>query len=167
MALDVEDAMGAGERSLWEQNELSNSLTGGNHGSYPCLDWQSRDCSHRRRGDLCLVLTSRATWSATSLSPASGGRMSRHTVRGGDVSDLLSRFAHLQTRAYERTGTRFPLVIIHEAGLDGFWIHRVLEQEGIESHVVDPASIAASRRARRAKTDRVDGEMWIGVQKGI
>ena len=104
---------------------------------------------------------SRATWLVTSLSPASGVRMSRHTVRGGDVSDLLSRFAHLQTRAYERTGTRFPLVIIHEAGLDGFWIHRVLEQEGIESHVVDPASIAASRRARRAKTDRADGETLI------
>jgi transposase len=31
-----------------------------------------------------------------------------------------------------------------------------LESEGIESHVVDPASIATSRR--RAKTDRIDGE---------
>ncbi|RWO16911.1 MAG: transposase, partial [Mesorhizobium sp.] len=39
-----------------------------------------------------------------------------------------------------------------EAGLDGFWIHRVLETEGIESHIVDPASIATSRRRRRAKT---------------
>jgi len=34
-------------------------------------------------------------------------------------------------------------------GLDGFWIHRVLQNEGIESHVVDPASIATSRRERR------------------
>jgi transposase len=38
--------------------------------------------------------------------------------------------------------------------LDGFWIHRVLLSEGIESHVVDAASIATSRRRRRAKTDR-------------
>jgi putative addiction module killer protein len=30
--------------------------------------------------------------------------------------------------------------------LDGFWIHRVLQGEGVESHVVDPASIATSRR---------------------
>jgi hypothetical protein len=29
------------------------------------------------------------------------------------------------------------------AGLDGFWIHRVLQGEGVESHVVDPASILA------------------------
>ena len=27
-----------------------------------------------------------------------------------------------------RTGKSVPIVVIHEAGLDGFWIHRVLEQ---------------------------------------
>jgi len=47
------------------------------------------------------------------------------------------------------------------AGLDGFWIHRVLEKEGIESYVVDPASIMTSRRRRRAKTDRIDGETLV------
>jgi transposase len=36
--------------------------------------------------------------------------------------------------------------LIREAGLDGFWIHRVLQAERIDSHVVDLASIAASRR---------------------
>lgn len=46
-------------------------------------------------------------------------------------------------------------------GLDGFWIDRVLQNEGIESHVVDPASIATSRRRRRAKTDRIDGEALV------
>src|SRR6516165_1631179 len=38
---------------------------------------------------------------------------------------------------------------VQEAGLDGFWIHRALQNEGIESHVVDAASIATSRRRRR------------------
>jgi transposase len=37
----------------------------------------------------------------------------------------------------------------------------VLLSEGIESHVVDPASIATSRRRRRAKTDRIDGEALV------
>src|SRR6185295_3392607 len=46
-------------------------------------------------------------------------------------------------------------------GLDGFWLHRVLQQNGIESHVVDPASIATPRRRRRAKTDRLDGETLL------
>ena len=60
-----------------------------------------------------------------------------------------------------RTERSFPIIVIQEAGLDGFWIHRVLESEGIESHVVDPASIATSRRRRRAKTDRIDGEALL------
>ena len=51
--------------------------------------------------------------------------------------------------------------MIHEAGLDGFWIHRTLENANIESHVVDPASIATSRRRRRVKTDGVDGEALV------
>ena len=40
-------------------------------------------------------------------------------------------------------------------------MHRSLEAEGIESHVVDPASIAVSRRRRRAKTDAIDGETLL------
>ncbi len=104
---------------------------------------------------------SRATWLVTSLSPGGGEKMSRHPVRGGDVVGLLGRFADLQARTLARTGTLFPLVVIQEAGLDGFWLHRVLEQEGIESHVVDAASVATSRRRRRAKTDRIDGEALV------
>ena len=53
---------------------------------------------------------------------------------------------------------------IQEAGLDGFWLHRVLEAEGVESHVVDAASIAALRQRRRAKSDRIDGESLLRVR---
>jgi transposase len=37
----------------------------------------------------------------------------------------------------------------------------VLQSEGIESHVVDAASILTSRRRRRAKTDKIDGETLV------
>ena len=104
---------------------------------------------------------SRSTWLITSLSPGSGETMSKYSVRGGDVTGLLERFAALQGKAERRTGRRVPIVTIQEAGLDGFWIHRTLEAEGIESHVVDAASIATSRRYRRAKTDRIDGEALV------
>jgi len=40
-----------------------------------------------------------------------------------------------------------PIIVIQEVGLDGFWIHRVLQQEGIEGHVVDPAAIATRAAA--------------------
>ena len=104
---------------------------------------------------------SRSVWLITSLTPGGGERMSKHSVRAGDVAALLARFSELKQRALARTGKSFPIVTIQEAGLDGFWLHRVLEQEGIESHVVDPASIATSRRRRRAKTDRIDGEALL------
>jgi transposase len=104
---------------------------------------------------------SRSTWLITSLSPAGGEKMSKHVVRGGDVAGLLERFAQLREKTRARTGKVFPFVVIQEAGLDGFWIDRVLQNEAIESHVVDPASIATSRRRRRAKTDRIDGEALV------
>src|SRR5215208_2821129 len=84
---------------------------------------------------------SRSTWLVTSLSPGGGEKMSKHSVRTGDVAGLLNLFARLQDKAQARTGGAFPIIVIQEAGLDGFWIHRVLEKEGIESHVVDAASI--------------------------
>jgi transposase len=87
--------------------------------------------------------------------------MSKHNVPAGDIVALLARFSEFRQKAFARTGTLFPIIVIQEAGLDGFWIHRMLQNEGIESHVVDPASIATSRRRRRAKTDRIDGEALL------
>ena len=104
---------------------------------------------------------SQKTWVVTSLSPGDGERMSKHSVPAGDVTALLTRFAELKGKARARSGNAFPIVCIQEAGLDGFWLHRMLMSEGIESHVVDPASIAAPRRRRRAKTDRLDGEALL------
>ena len=104
---------------------------------------------------------SRSAWLVTSLSPGGGEKMSKHSVRGGDAAGLLDLLSRLQARAQARTGKIFPVIVIQEAGLDGFWVHRVLEKEGIESHVVDAASVLTSRRRRRAKTDRIDGETLL------
>ena len=105
---------------------------------------------------------SRSTWLITSLSPGAGGaKMSKHSVSAGDIAALLTRFSAFKQKAFARTGKSFPIIVIQEAGLDGFWIHRALQSEGIESYVVDPASIATSRRRRRAKTDRIDGEALV------
>src|ERR1700719_4609012 len=87
--------------------------------------------------------------------------MSKHSVPGGDFAGLMERFAQLQEKARRRTGQSFRIIVVQEAGLDGFWIHRALQNEGIESHVVDAASIATSRRRRRAKTDKIDGETLV------
>jgi transposase len=104
---------------------------------------------------------SRSKWLITSLAPGGGQRMSKHWVDAGDRAGLLARFWAIRDKASARMGISYPIIVIQEAGLDGFWIHRVLVEEGIESHVVDAASIAVSRRRRRAKTDKIDGEALL------
>jgi transposase len=103
---------------------------------------------------------SRSRWLLTSLSPGSA-KLSNHTVAGGDGNALLDQLTHLRSKATRRVGEPVEIVVIQEAGLDGFWIHRLLVANGIESHVVEPASIAVPRRHRRTKTDTVDGEMLV------
>lgn len=102
---------------------------------------------------------SRSNWLITSLSPGNGEKMSKHVVRGSDFAGLLTRFSYLREKARSRTGRRFPSYR-HPGGW-ARWVHRMFKNEGVESHVVYPASIATSRRRRRAKTDRIDGETLI------
>jgi hypothetical protein len=73
---------------------------------------------------------SRRAWLITSLSPGGGEKMSKRSVPAGEVSGLLRRFAELRRKAAARTGRDFPMIVIQEAGLDGFWIHRVLPVRG-------------------------------------
>ena len=104
---------------------------------------------------------SRSTWLVTSVSPGKGEKMSKFKITAGNVAELRKLFAELQRKARAGSGPSYPIVTIQEAGLDGFWLHRVLQQDGVESHVVDPASIATQRRLRRAKTDKIDGEALL------
>jgi transposase len=87
--------------------------------------------------------------------------MSKYSTLGGDGAALLGLLSRLQVRAEQIAGGPVEIVVIQEAGLDGFWVHRLLNANGIESHVVDPASIAVPRRWRRAKTDAIDGETLL------
>jgi transposase len=103
---------------------------------------------------------SRARWLVTSLSPGLD-KISRHSVVGGNITDLLHLLADLRMKAEQRTGSTVKIVTIQEIGFDGFWIHRVLASNAIESHVVEASSIAVPRRRRRVKTDVIDGELLL------
>jgi transposase len=103
---------------------------------------------------------SKSSWLLTTNSPGVE-KMSKHAVTAGDGGALLDLLARLKAKGERRIGTVIRVVVIQEAGLDGFWVHRLLEAAGIESHVVDPASIAVDRRHRRAKTDSIDGETLL------
>jgi transposase len=74
---------------------------------------------------------------------------------------LRTLLDHLRARAEQRTGRAIGIMVIEAAGRDGFWVHRLLEAHGGQSHVVDPSSIAVNRRSRRAKTERIDAEAML------
>jgi transposase len=103
---------------------------------------------------------SQATWLVTALIPG-GDKMSKHTTPGGDGVALIELLERLRAKVDPRSPRSIRVIAIEEAGLDGFWVHRLLEANGVESHVVDAASIAVPRRRRRAKTDAIDGETLL------
>ena len=76
------------------------------------------------------------------------------TVPSGDWAAVARAIAQGRARFGLPAGA--PVVSCYEAGRAGFWIHRALWALGIANRVVDSASIEVNRRARRAKTDRLD-----------
>jgi len=86
-------------------------------------------------------------------------RIKKARIRDVKARDLEGLLAEVQS-AKQRLGLPedAPVKSCYEAGRDGFWIHRFLEDKGISNVIVDPASIEVDRRSRRAKTDRIDAQ---------
>jgi transposase len=103
---------------------------------------------------------SQKSWLVTMHSPDQD-RISRHKLTGGDHAGLLALIDRVRDRAARALGAVPAVVSCYEAGYDGFWLHRLLTAAGITNHVFDPASIAVEQRARRAKSDRIDGEQML------
>lgn len=106
------------------------------------------------------VELSQKTWLVTLHSP-DRDRISRHKLEGGDHRGLLALLESIRARAAVKLGSSPKVVSCYEAGYDGFWLHRLLMAAGITNLVFDPASIAVEQRSRRAKTDRIDGELLL------
>jgi transposase len=104
---------------------------------------------------------SEASWIVALHSPA-GARVSLHRLPAGDAEALLAFAEKARVAAAEATGEAAVAVAsCYEAGYDGFWLHRVLTAAGIANLVIDPASLQVDRRARRAKTDRIDAQALL------
>ena len=93
------------------------------------------------------------TWHL-GFSTGLGQRPRVRPMRAGSVGLVAAEIA----RAKARLGlpAEAPVISCYEAGRDGFWLHRYLIAQGITNYVVDSSSIEVDRRARRAKTDRLD-----------
>lgn len=96
------------------------------------------------------------------LSLGDGQRApSRCSIATGDTTAILTAIGNAKTRC--RLSADAPVCSCYEAGRDGFWLHRWLTEQGIANLVVDSASIEVNRRARRAKTDRLDSDKLLSM----
>ena len=77
-----------------------------------------------------------------------------HEQAAGRLAEAVTVIEETKRKWHLREDAR--VVVVYEAGQDGFWIERALSALGYEVKVVDPASIPVERHARRAKTDRLD-----------
>src|SRR5262245_58708933 len=84
---------------------------------------------------------------------------SRYNIDAGDTEAFLRCVAKARTRF--GAAPQAPLYTCYEAGRDGWWLHRWLSQHGIHNIVIDASSIEVSRRRRRAKSDRIDGDKLL------
>ena len=101
-----------------------------------------------------------SSWVIVASAPGED-KISKHRVEACDGPGLLALLDRLRLRAEQRCRRPVAVVVMQEAGRDGFWVHRLLEAHGVRSQVVDPSSIAVNRRSRRAKTDRIDAEAML------
>jgi transposase len=117
--------------------------------------------THDERIRLCLAIElSKKSWDVLVCSPEAA-KLSRYRSPAGDGASLLTLIERLRTKAEARLGKPVEIVSCYEAGYDGFWLHRLLIAHGIDNKVFDPASLQVNRRARPAKTDRIDGERLL------
>ncbi len=86
---------------------------------------------------------------------------SRCTVAAGDQAAVTERIARARVRF--NLSAQAPVHSCYEAGRDGWWLHRWLSELGVNNIVVDAASIEQNRRARQAKTDRLDGDKLLAM----
>ena len=83
----------------------------------------------------------------------------RYNVDAGDTAAVLDCICKARARC--GLSAEAKVHSCYEAGRDGWWLHRWLIEQGIDNIVVDAASIEVNRRARRAKTDRLDGDKLL------
>ena len=97
---------------------------------------------------------SKSKWLLGVLLPGAE-KTSNYRIDGGDLAALSNILAKARAKA-EQLGKPVRILSCYEAGYDAHWLHRWLTDNGIVNHEIDASSIEVNRRARRAKTDRID-----------
>jgi transposase len=109
---------------------------------------------------LFAIELSKQSWIIGFITPLST-RIGRRILSGGDWKGLLKLIDEVRGGVSREMGRTVEVMSCYEAGYDGFWLHRQLEEHGVRNYVIDPASLQVDRRMRRVKTDRIDTERLL------
>jgi transposase len=121
----------------------------------------TRKTEYSAKPPLTLYLAFELGWNTWTLGFSVGiGQPPR--IRRIDARDLGALEEEISL-AKKRFGLQeeSPVRSCYEAGRDGFWLHRFLLSRGIDNQIVDSSSIEVNRRAKRAKTDRMDANKLL------
>ena len=98
---------------------------------------------------------SSTTWLLAIQAP-DRDKISRHKVPACGSDTLIAHLERARTRVQNGTDAPVRVMTCYEAGRDGFWLHRVLRNNGIDNQIVDPASLLTDKKKKSAKTDKID-----------
>lgn len=128
-------------------------------------------------GEMVLAVSlelSQSSWKV-ALHDGQREKPALHSLKSEQAGQRLKQVLKVIGETQKKWGLLpgIPVVVVFEAGQDGFWISRGLAKVGVEALVVDGASIWVPRQKRRAKTDRLDAialvmslRAWLAGERG-
>ena len=102
-----------------------------------------------------------STWVLACTTASATQRPRLRQIAARDLAGVEREFALAKVKLGLPADA--PVRSCYEAGRDGFWLHRWLTSRGVRNVVVDSSSIEVNRRARRAKTDRLDASRLLAL----
>ena len=101
------------------------------------------------------------SWVVGVKSPVSE-KIGLHSLGPADKEGLKDLIENQRDKAQQAFSREVRVLCCYEAGYEGFWLARWLEQEmSIETVVLDPASLLVNRKAKQRKTDRIDAKKMV------
>jgi len=99
------------------------------------------------------------SWVAGIGLPADPGKVGMHMLAPADKDGLVAKI----DQACARAGGSPRVLLTYEAGYEGFWLARWFGENApqVDVLVCDPASLEVVRKAKRAKTDRIDAKRMV------
>ena len=109
------------------------------------------------------VEMSRSKW-VVGIHTSLAEKIGLHTMACGDVNALLALIDRTRAKLIASGSNSPAAMVCYEAGYEGFWLYRLLVALGIRVVVINPASLLVDRRAKRAKTDRIDARAMVRAE---